>query len=127
MTVYNPYADMYYSYDISTDSAQVIPCDCEGGGGGGGNYVTQDQLNEAINNAMSSITITRPDGDNDTFVLNVNGQESEPIDDIYLTSVERDDSDEDDKKVVFNMSNGQAPISISLSELDDPNIDCSVF
>ncbi len=126
MTVYDPYADMYYSYDIAFDSSDVIPCDCSGDGSGdGGKYVTQDQLNDAINNAMSNISVVKTD--DDSYVINVNGNESAPIDDIYLTSVERDDSDEDDKKVVFNMSNGQTPISISLSELDDPNIDCSVF
>ena len=124
MTVYDPYADMYYSYGYPGDSSEIIPY--EGGGGGGtGDYVTEEEMNSAINNAMSNISIQKTD--DDTYSLDVNGTQSGQIDDIYLTSVERDDSDEDDKKVVFNMSNGQAPISVSLSELDDPNIDCSVF
>jgi hypothetical protein len=120
MTIYDPYGDMYYDYGYDTDSSVII-----GGGGSGGSYVTKEEMNNAINNALSNISVQRID--DDSIALNINGKLTEPIDDVYLTSVTRDDSDEDDKKVLFNLNNGKSPISVDLSELDDPNIDCSTF
>ena len=122
MTIYDPYADMYYSYDIASNSSMLIPCS-DGNGQGGG--VTEEEMNAAINDAMSKIKLKQIG--EDQFVLDVDGSESGPIEDAYLINVSRDDSDENDKKVVFTMSDNKPPISISLDELDDPNIDCMTF
>lgn len=120
MTIYNPYGDMYYNYGYDTDSSAII-----GGGGSSGTYVTEDEMDNAINNALSNISVQRID--DDSIALNINGKLTEPIDDVYLTGVSRDDSDESDKKVIFSLNNGKSPIAVDLDELDDPNIDCSTF
>lgn len=111
---------MYYNYGYDTDSSAII-----GGGGSGGTYVTEDEMDNAINNALSNISVQRID--DDSIALNINGKLTEPIDDVYLTGVSRDDSDESDKKVIFSLNNGKSPIAVDLDELDDPNIDCSTF
>ena len=120
MTIYNPYGDMYYDYGYDTDSSVII-----GGGGSGGTYVTEEEMDSAINDALSNISVQRID--DDSIALNINGKLTEPIDDVYLTGVTRDDSDESDKKVLFSLNNGKSPIAVSVDELDDPNIDCSTF
>lgn len=111
---------MYYNYGYDTDSSAII-----GGGGSSGTYVTEDEMDNAINNALSNISVQRID--DDSIALNINGKLTEPIDDVYLTGVSRDDSDESDKKVIFSLNNGKSPIAVDLDELDDPNIDCSTF
>lgn len=117
MTVYNPYADMYYSYGFDTDSSQVLPY----GGGGDGDYATIGDVNNAIDDAISGITVTPYD--EDSTKIDIDGRES-IIDDVYLTNVSRDD---ETNEAVFTMNNNRPPIRVDIDELDNPNIDCQTF
>ena len=121
MDIGNPYADWYYGYEYGQVEA---PEPSQGGGGGGEGGVTPAEVQQAIDDALSTINVSQVD--DDTVAINVNGSDVGEIDDVYLQNVTVDD--EGGEAVVnFHMSNGRDPIQISRSELTDPNIDCSTF
>lgn len=122
MDIGNPYADMYYGYEYG----QVkVPEPSQGGGGGGEGGVTAAEVQQMINNALSSINITPED--DDSVNLNVNGQVVGTIDDVYLEGIQIEDDGDGDATVNFMLNNGKSPVQIKRSELDTPNIDCSTF
>lgn len=114
------YRNTYYGYWFDE---VPVPENSGGGGGQGGDGVTKEEMDDAINTALNSITIGPKAGDDDTTEININGNTSE-IDDVYLTGVERD---EETNEVVFNLNNGKDPIRVNADELDNPNIDGSTF
>lgn len=124
----NPYNDVYYGYGY-VENMKFKPSENSGGGGssgGGGGAtgdgVTQEEMVQAINNALNSISLTRS-GDDNTVVLNVGGRQNEvTIDDKYLTGV----TNTDDGNVVFTMNNGDS-ITTALTDLDERNFDCDTF
>ena len=113
------YRHTYYSYDIQDVE---IP---EQSGGGGGSGMTPEEVQQMIKDEMNKISIQPVD--EDTVSLNIDGNSAGEIDDVYLTGVERDDSDEDNKQVRFKLNNGKDDIVVSVDEFSDPNIDCETF
>lgn len=112
------YYDTYYGC-ASGEVPTVIP-----GDNPGGDYATDAEVKEAINNALNSINIIQTD--DDSFALQVGERITDPIDDVYVTGVERDDTGEE-KVVKFLRSNGRQSLNVNLSEFEDPNIDGSTF
>ena len=116
---YENYRRTYYGYD-----QDEVPIPEQSGGGGGGSGLSPEEVQQMIDNSLNGITITQKDGD--TTEININGNTSD-IDDVYLTGVERDDTDEDNKQVRFKLNNGKDDIVVSVDEFNDPNIDCETF
>lgn len=115
MDIGNPYADLYYGYEYcDVETPEYTP--------GGGSGMTPEEVQQAIDDALSTINVTQVD--DDTVSLNVNGSEAGTIDDVYLTGVERDDETND---VVFSLNNGKDPIRVKIDEFDNPSIDGSTF
>lgn len=122
MDIGNPYANLYYGdeyAEVAIPEQKYTP-------GGGGDGVTAEEVQQMINDALSTINISRYD--DDTVELNVNGQSAGTIDDVYLNgiTIEEDESG-DDATVNFMLNNGKSPVQIKRSDLDNPNIDCSTF
>ena len=116
----NAYSNIYYGYGY-VENMKFKPSENSGGGGGGG--VTQEQMTQAINNALNSITLTRSTTDDNGVVLNVGGRTDEiTIDDKFLTGI----TNTQDGNVVFSMNNGDT-ITTSLTDLDERNFDCETF
>lgn len=116
MDIGNPYADWYYGDyfgQVAIPEQKYTP---SGGG------VTEEEVRQMINDALNTINVSRED--DDTVSINVNGTSAGTIDDVYLTSVDRDD---DTMEAIFNLNNGKDPIRVDLDLLDNPNIDCSTF
>lgn len=120
MDIGDPYADWYYGSEYDeVEVPEYTP-----GGGSGDSGMTPAQVQQMINDALSTINISKVD--DDTIAINVNGTDVGEIDDVYLQNVTVD-GDGDEATVNFHMSNGRDTIQINRSELSDPNIDCSTF
>lgn len=116
----NAYSNIYYGYGY-VENMKFTPSENGGGSGSGG--VTQEQMAQAINDALNSITLTRSTTDDNGVVLNVGGRTDEiTIDDKFLTNI----TNTQDGNVVFSMNNGDT-ITTSLTDLDERNFDCETF
>lgn len=114
-----------YNYTYYGDYQKAVPVpDQEGGCGGGVSY--QD-VQDAIDNALSKIGLVKTDDDSYAFSTDTGESGSATIDDIYLHNVERDDDQTSgEKRIKFNMTNGSG-FTVPLDMLDDPIIDCNTF
>ncbi len=119
---YENYRRTYYGYE--QDEVPIPKQSGGGGGGGGGSYPSYEDVQNMINNALNGITVTQKD--EDTTEININGNTTD-IDDVYLTGVERDDTDEENRQIRFKLNNGKDDIVVSVDEFDNPNIDGSTF
>lgn len=118
----NQYGDVYYGYGY-VENMKFKPSENSGGGGTSSDGVTQEQMTQAINNALNSISLSRLDNDDNTVVLNVGDRQNEvTIDDKYLTGV----TNTNDGNVIFTMNNGDE-ITTALTDLDERNFDCDTF
>lgn len=113
------YRNLYYGYDF-----EEVEIPEHSGGGGGGDGVTREEMQQAIdsaiNDALGKISIQQVD--DDTVSLDIDGQNAGNINDVYLTGVEREDSE-----IRFKMNNGKDDIVVDVDKFDNPNIDCETF
>lgn len=119
-------ADYYYGYDFVENMKFDMASNSGGSGGSGGNGVTQEQMAQAIQDALNTISLSydSEDGSGNTVILNVgNRQNKVTLEDNYLADVTTDESG-----IKFTMSDGQSTFNIPLDDLEnDPNIDCETF
>lgn len=116
MDIGNPYANWYYGDEFGEVEIPEQKYKPSGEG------MTPEEVQQMINDALSTINVSKED--DDTVSINVNGNSVGTIDDVYLESIDRDD---DTMEAVFNLNNGKDPIRVDLDKLDNPNIDCSTF
>lgn len=113
------YKDVYYGYefdDVGADGIIPIP-DTD-------KTVTKGEVANMISEKLNTIQIQRVD--DDSIKLVVDGRESANIDDIYMNGVEQFKQD-GETYIKFKMSNGNDPIVVKASELDDPIIDGDTY
>lgn len=106
----------YYRYGYN-DDVPVIP--------GKDPHPTEEEVEEAIAEALESINLV-PGADDRTYILDIQGRDAGEIvipEDKYLDGI---DVDEASKEVTFKITNGES-VTVPLTNLDDPNIDCSTF
>lgn len=112
------YAEYYkYGYD---DNVPIIPAEDRGEG-----PATDKEVEEAVAKALASINLV-PGTDDRTYKLDIGGRDAGEIvipEDKYLDGIE---TNNETKEVNFKVTNGE-DVKVSLSSLDDPNIDCSTF
>lgn len=105
---------------------------------GGGDYATDEEVQQAIQDALDSIYLERVD--EDTIKLVVGNRELDPgdadpsqpgehtdlIDDVYLTGVQTQEDENGERIVHFIRNNGKDPVTINVNELD-PVLDMETF
>ena len=84
----------------------------------------KEEMEQAIQAALDSIDMVRVD--EDTMVLKVGDRESAPIDDVYVTGVEKTD-EPDGTFVNIKRNNGKGDLKVSLDEFEDTKIDGEYF
>lgn len=118
-TDYFDYKDLYYGWYQDTGAEGIIPAPTPGG-----DTPTREEMEQAIQNALDSIDMVRVD--EDTMVLKVGDRESAPIDDVYVTGVEKTD-EPDGTFVNIKRNNGKGDLKVSLDEFEDTKIDGEYF
>lgn len=110
----------YYGWGyIEDDPNGIIPAPSPGT-----DSPTREEMAQAIQAALDSIDMVRVD--EDTMVLKVGDRESSPIDDVYVTGVEKTD-EPDGTYVNIKRNNGKSDLKVSLDEFEDTNIDGKFF
>lgn len=118
-TDYFDYKDIYYGWYQDTGAEGIIPAPTPGE-----DAPTKEEMRQAIQDALDSIDMVRVD--EDTMVLKVGDRESAPIDDVYVTGVEKTD-EPDGTFVNIKRNNGKADLKVSLDEFEDTKIDGEYF
>lgn len=112
------YINTYYDYGFD-DEVIVVSLDDQGKG-----YVTEDELIEKINEALTDVEVKEDPENPGYYILYINGKAAGRISipvDKYLKSIERNGN-----IVTFKLNEG-TDIDVDIDELDSDEIDLTTY
>ena len=115
---YYEYRDTYYGEDYEeVEIPEYTPGPTPGD-------VTREEVEAMITEKLNTIHVNYVD--EDTVTISVDGVDTDPINDVYVTDAEQI-KEGDESYVRFSRSSGREPLVVPLSEFEDPVLDCKTF